>query len=139
MSGIMLMQMASPVVTSFTIQRPVVETSIYAETSDGFDVNFSADGTVAINPPGWPPAYTVTAQNWYIPTTGGIGSTYWVRWLKSSGPLNTTTWLALSTPPSISFPGAAGAAMEGYWQYATDSAGSNIVHTSALCSYDIWV
>jgi hypothetical protein len=76
--------------------------------------------------------------NWATPTTGGVGSSYWVRFTQTSSVSTTTetgsarsTWVALSGSPYFGVQRNLG----GYGsrtytiQIASDSGGSNIVAT----------
>lgn len=97
----------------------------------------SASGTgdvlVDLNP------FSPITLNWFSPTTAGIGSSYWIRFLVSGSPLDfgtTGVWISLS--PSfqswsynVNQIGLGFQSRSGTWtvQIASDSGGSNIVTT----------
>ncbi len=101
-------------------------------------LDFAANGTwLAIYSFGTP------SGNWATPTTTGIGSSYWIRFTRTSfsGSFggNTATpstgWLQLSGNPGISVYNAGSEAIataEYTIEIATDSGGSNIIATATF-------
>ena len=95
-------------------------------------VTYNADGTWA--------AFDdfSTTGNWYAPTTGGVGSGFWIRWTNTSGTLSTGTagsWLALSTSKSFSVeftPLSGSKSCTGTVELATDAGGSNVVASGSV-------
>jgi len=131
-----------------------------------FDINFTSTGTVSLiggtivraatNPPTpgitvrlyfnsdgtligdtQPPVVTTLTQNWFAPTTPGIGSSYWIRATLLSGPTPNTNnvsppfgvWYSLSGSPQWghNINPLGDALIEILFEIATDAGGSNIV------------
>jgi hypothetical protein len=91
-----------------------------------------------------PSGPAVVNTDWTLPITGGIGSSYWVRWTIVSQTITipfskvgtSGTWQQLST--SLTFGLQSGnnnnlgtSEIESYFQIASDSSGTNIVATSS--------
>jgi len=102
-------------------------------------ISFATDGSITY---GGSDQSAVGSLNWYLPTTAGVGSSFWIRRTITGGSLSTDPgagWLALST--GRSFVRNRTTNSEGtntctlYFEIATDSGGSNIVATSS--SFDI--
>jgi hypothetical protein len=97
-------------------------------------LNFNADGTVTAS--GSTTNDTVAGSaNWYSPTTGAIGSSYWVRLTPTSGTVstgNSNVWTSLATNQTwtASKTGVGGKACTATIEIATDSGGTAIVLTS---------
>lgn len=73
------------------------------------------------------------AGNWYSPTTGGIGSSRWLRLISGGGRSFTPsngTWIALSSLVHVVNDGIGGTS--GTYDIATDAAGVTIVTTGAI-------
>lgn len=71
------------------------------------------------------------SANWHVPTTGGIGSSFWYRITQTGGSVffsvSTGVWLSLASGSgTISATGGAGGA-SGTVEFATDSGGLSIV------------
>lgn len=130
---------------------PLTGGTYYANTqglsnaSAGIALTFNNDGTFIISASGigdvlvdLNPLSPITL-NWFSPTTAGIGSSYWIRFLVSGSPLDfgtTGVWISLS--PSfqswsynVNQIGLGFQSRSGTWtvQIASDSGGSNIVTT----------
>lgn len=119
MSGIMSLLMAGKQLLGST--GAVVGGDFTATT-----VAFNSNGTMT---------YGTTSggesPNWYAPTTGGIGSSFWYRLTKTSGAANfsvsTGVWLSLASGSgTITATGGIGSAI-GTVEFATDSGGASIV------------
>jgi hypothetical protein len=88
----------------------------------------------------------VWTENWYSPTTAGVGSSYWIRATVQSGqapnggsdsPIN--TWVALSTGPTWSYLSSSGVAGSRsgtlLFQISSNSSGTNIVSSGTAYFY----
>jgi hypothetical protein len=111
----------------------------YTFYTDGDLLGFaSPSGSAAVN------------TDWTLPITGGIGSSYWVRWTIVSSSISAPfsqvgtdgTWQQLST--GLNFGLQSGnnnttgvSQIESYFQIASDSSGTNIVATSSTFFLDI--
>lgn len=95
------MPTAAPVGGGLNTSFYVAETNISPGVGvRGVTVTLNADGTTSGSP--------TTPPNWYLPTTGAIGNTYWVQFATLAGATGITwsgaarnTWLALSAGQSI--------------------------------------
>jgi hypothetical protein len=99
---------------------------------------FNSDGTTNKFSSGFGNAQLT---NWTTPTTGGIGSSYWIRFTQTAGFGGSTEtgsgrgiWNQLSGNPSFGLQrGGNGAGSRTYTvQIASDSGGSNIVATTSV-------
>jgi hypothetical protein len=91
-----------------------------------------------------PSGPAVVNTDWTLPITGGIGSSYWVRWTIVSSSITVPfskvgtdgTWQQLSAARTFGLESGNNnvlgtSEIESYFQIASDSAGTNIVATSS--------
>lgn len=98
--------------------------------SGSSSIIFQSDGH--IDATGTHQPTTLTEDDWYLPNTTGIGSSYWIRTTLTSGDApnidsGLNTWLALSTARSWGY--SSGNSRSGTFlaEIASDSGGTNIV------------
>jgi hypothetical protein len=97
-----------------------------------------------------PSGPAVVNTDWTLPITGGIGSSYWVRWTIVSSSITAPfskvgtdgTWQQLSTARTFGLESGNNnttgvSQIESYFQIASDSSGTNIVAGSSTFFLDI--
>jgi hypothetical protein len=102
-------------------------------TNSRGSLTFTSSGTVQYV--GYVGSTIVGSPNWYLPTTTGIGSSYWIRFTPTTGTAtanSAATWAPLSSTQAISKgpTTSVGGTCTFTVEIATDSLGSNIVLTS---------
>ena len=142
---------ARPMSTFYGVADPipilsVVESNQQSHGSNGAGIWFNGDGRLFLNTD--ISSVPFPAQNWYGPTTAGVGNNYWVRLTVTDGSAPTA---GLSDP--VGTWNQITVAVRWYWsrgtagtttatvtlELATDNAGSNIVATktgiTVSCTY----
>ena len=122
------------IVQPFTAWSVIGDQAIGGGNSSG-GLNFVSDGTVLASFTGLSNDGTNGSPNWFSPTTGAIGASYWIRATVTVGTLTTNPavgWVALSTTRTFTKgPSASGSASATVtFEIATDAAGATIVFTS---------
>lgn len=100
-------------------------------------LTFNTDGSVTSGGAGANADVGLPA-NWYLPTTTGIGSSYWVKSVVTSGSFTSDpsvgTWVSLSTVKQWQRSAGAGASQTvvATFSIASDSSGVNVLYTGSI-------
>ena len=123
---------------SITTNDPYAANGFNEDEPVSCTLEFFSDGTWSANLE----ANIGVSDNWAVPTTAGVGASYWIRFTRTSfgggfgnSATPTTGWGQLNTTRGVEvFCGAITTSASAQYtiEIATDSAGSNIIATAAF-------
>lgn len=119
-------------ITSFTALNALAQSADGTGTKTA-TATFSANGTVSQSGSPTETNGGAPLQNWFTPTTGGIGSSYWLRVTATSGTFTSETsgWHSLSSGSVYTKGGTGSGSVTFTVEISSDASGTPVVLTVA--------